>query len=189
MHYCEHRLPCGATQIGRFRAVVGEAGLEQMLKATINTAVSIKAVKLEELERVIVDTTVQEKSIAHPVDSRLLVVARHKLVSAARRAGSLLKQTYAKEGKTLRHQAGGYANAKQFGRLKRVVKHQRTILGVFSARCGASAQQLRSPPTTPSLNRRFDLAVIFKRLVIAVLQTKPCPRSLSCPAEVGSQSP
>jgi transposase, IS5 family len=130
MDYYEHRLPCDATQIGRFRAVVGEAGLEQMLKATINTAVSIKAVKPQELERVIVDTTVQEKAIAHPVDSRLLEIARHKVVSAARRAGISLKQTYAKEGKTLRRQAGGYAHAKQFSRLKRVVKRQRTILGV-----------------------------------------------------------
>ena len=53
MSYYEHRLPCDATQIGRFRVVVGEAGLEQMLKATINTAVEIKALKPEELERVI----------------------------------------------------------------------------------------------------------------------------------------
>ena len=130
MDYYEHRLPCDATQIGRFRVVVGEAGLEQMLKATINVAVDIKAVKPEELERVIVDTTVQEKAIAHPVDSRLLEIARHKVVSAARRAGIVLKQTYAKEGKALRRQAGGYAHAKQFNRLRRVVKRQRTILGV-----------------------------------------------------------
>jgi IS5 family transposase len=130
MDYYEHRLPCDATQIGRFRAVVGEAGLEQMLKATINVAVDVKAVKREELERVIVDTTVQEKAIAHPVDSRLMEIARHKVVSAARRAGIVLKQTYAKEGKALRRQAAGYAHAKQFKRLRRVVKRQRTILGV-----------------------------------------------------------
>ena len=130
MDYYEHRLPCDATQIGRFRAAVGEAGLEHMLKATIDTAVGIKAIKPAELERVIVDTTVQEKAIAHPVDSRLLEIARHKVVSAARRAGIVLKQTYAKEGKTLRRQAGGYAHAKQFKRLRRVLKRQRTILGV-----------------------------------------------------------
>ena len=130
MDYYEHRLPCDATQIGRFRVVVGEAGLEQLLKATINTAVDIKAVKPEELERVIVDTTVQEKAIAHPVDSRLMEIARHKVVSAARRAGIVLKQTFAKEGKTLRRRAGGYAHAKQFKRLHRVLKRQRTILGV-----------------------------------------------------------
>ena len=78
-----------------------------MLKATIETAVQIKAVLPAELERVIVDSTVQSKAIAHPVDSRLLEIARHKVVSAAKRAGIALKQTYAKEGKTLRRQAGG----------------------------------------------------------------------------------
>jgi IS5 family transposase len=130
MEYYEHRLPCDPTQIGRFRRVLGEDGLEELLKATINTAVAIKAVKPAELERVIVDSTVQEKAIAHPVDSRLLEIARHKVVSAAKRAGIALKQTFAKEGKELRRKAGGYAHAKQFRRLKRTVKRQRTLLGI-----------------------------------------------------------
>ena len=128
--YYEHRLPCDATQIGRFRRDLGEDGMELLLKATIDTAVAIEAVKPKDLERVIVDTTVQEKAIAHPVDSRLLEIARHKVVSAAKRAGIQLKQTFAKEGKELRRRAGGYAHAKQFRRLKRVVKRQRTILGI-----------------------------------------------------------
>jgi len=130
LDYYEHRLPCDPTQIGRFRRALGEDGLEQLLKATIDTAVAIKAVKPAELERVIVDTTVQEKAIAHPVDSRLREIARHKGISAARRAGIQLKQTFAKEGKELRRRAGGYAHAKQFRRLKKVVKPQRTTLGI-----------------------------------------------------------
>lgn len=130
MDYYAHRLPCDATQIGRFRRDLGEDGMERLLKATIDTAVAIKAVKPKDPERVIVDTTVQEKAIAHPVDSRLLEIARHKVVSAAKRAGIHLKQTFAKEGKELRRRAGGYAHAKQFRRLKKVVKRQRTILGI-----------------------------------------------------------
>jgi transposase, IS5 family len=130
MDYYEPRLPCDATQIGRFRRTVGEEGLEQLLKATINTAVEIKAIKPAELERVIVDTTVQEKAIAHPVDSRLLEIARHKVVSAAKQMSISLKQTFAAECKELKRKAGGYAHAKQFKRLKKTVKRQRTILGV-----------------------------------------------------------
>jgi hypothetical protein len=66
MDYYEPRLPCDATQIGRFRRMLGEAGVEQLLKSTIEASVAMKLVKKAEFERVIVDTTVQEKAIAHP---------------------------------------------------------------------------------------------------------------------------
>ena len=82
--------------------------------------------------RVIVDTTVQENPIAHPPGGqRLLEIARHKVVSAAERAGIAPKQTFVKEGKELRRKAGGYAHAKQFKRLTKTVKRQRTILEVI----------------------------------------------------------
>ncbi len=128
--YYEPRPPCDATQIGRFRTAIGEAGVEELLKATIDTAVATKAVRPNEFERVIVDSTVQEKAIAFPTDSRLLEIARHKVVTAAKAAGIALKQTFAREGKTLRRRAGGYAHAKQYKRLRRVLKRQRTVLGI-----------------------------------------------------------
>lgn len=37
MDYYEHRLPCDATQIGRFRRDLGEDGMELLLKATTST--------------------------------------------------------------------------------------------------------------------------------------------------------
>jgi IS5 family transposase len=131
MEYYEPRLPCEATQIGRFRRLLGEDGLEQLLKATIECALEIKAIKPAEFERVIVDSTVHPKAIAYPVDSRMLEIARHKVVGAARRVGIKFKQTYAQEGKPLRRRAGGHAHAKQFKRLRAVLKRQRTILGVI----------------------------------------------------------
>jgi len=39
-----------------------------------------------------------------------------------------LKQTFAKEGKTLTRQASGYAHAKQFRRMRKPLKRQRTII-------------------------------------------------------------
>jgi IS5 family transposase len=127
--YFQPRLPCDPTNLVRFRQALGEAGVEEMLATTIAAAVQMKAVRPSEFERVIVDTTVQEKAIAYPTDSRLLEVARAKLTRLAQRAGLALKQTYEREGKQLRRRAGGYAHAKQFKRLRRVLKRQRTILG------------------------------------------------------------
>ena len=122
---------CRATQRRSVasRRVLGEAGVEQLLKTTIEAAVDMGAVKKTEFERVIVDTTVQQKAIAYPTDSRLLEVARKKVARMAKRAGIQLKQTHENEGKTLSRRAGGYAHAKQFKRLKAVLKRQRTILG------------------------------------------------------------
>ncbi len=74
--YYEHRLPCDATQVGRFRHDIGEDGMELLLKATIDTAVAAGTVKPAALERVTVDTTVQEKAVAHPVDVRVHGVFR-----------------------------------------------------------------------------------------------------------------
>ena len=148
MTHFEPRLPCDATQIGRFRRVLGEAGVEQLLRTTIEASVQMGAVRKSEFERVIVDTTVQEKAIAHPVDSRLLEIARHKVVSAARRAGLMLKQTFAKEGKALRRKAGGYAHAKQFKRLRRTLKRQRTILGIVIRDAQRKFGQLRQGVAT-----------------------------------------
>jgi IS5 family transposase len=128
--YYEPRLPCDPTHLGRFRKLIGEEGVEALLKATVEAAVAAQAVKPSEFERVIVDTTVQEKAIAHPTDSRLLEVAREKVVEAAKSVGIRFKQTYASEAVVLRRKAGGYAHARQFKRLGKTVKRQRTILGI-----------------------------------------------------------
>ena len=69
------------------------------------------------------------KAIAYPVDSRLLEVARGQLVKAAKDVGIALKQTFAREGGQLRRKAGGYAHARQFKRLRKVLKRQKTVLG------------------------------------------------------------
>ena len=58
-------------------------------------------------------------------------MAREKIARLAQRAGLKLKLTHEREGRTLRRRAGGYAHAKQFKRLRQVLRRQRTILGVL----------------------------------------------------------
>ena len=77
-----------------------------MLARTVEVAVTLKLIAKKELSRIIVDSTVQEKAIAHPTDSKLLETARVKLVELAKSEGIALKQTYAKEGQRLGYKAG-----------------------------------------------------------------------------------
>ncbi|MFC7411472.1 IS5 family transposase [Hydrogenophaga atypica] len=127
--YYEDRQPCDATTLVKFRQLLGDEGVEELLAQTINVAVELKLIKPQELTRVIVDSTVQHKAIAHPTDSRMLETARVKLVEAAKDAGIDLKQTFAKEGQQLNRKAGRYAHARQFKRMRSAIKRQRTIVG------------------------------------------------------------
>ena len=72
------------------------------------------------MTQVIVDTTVMEKAIAHPTDSRLLETARLQLVKQAVRHGIVLRQNYNRVAPRLAIQAGRYAHAKQFKRMRYV---------------------------------------------------------------------
>ena len=122
-------LPCDPSSLVRWRKMLGEAGLEELLAQTIAAARTMKAIDAAAFARVIVDTTVQEKAVAYPTDSRLLEGARKKLVTLAQRHELPLRQSYARQGPKLQRQAGGYAHARQFKRLRRVLKRQRTVLG------------------------------------------------------------
>ena len=127
--YFEPRLPCDATTLVKFRRLLGEEGVEELLAQTVNLAVSLKLIPASALATVVVDSTVQEKAVAHPTDSKLLETARAKLVEAAQGVGIELKQTFAKEGQLLRFKAGRYAHARQFKRMRRVIKRQSTVVG------------------------------------------------------------
>jgi hypothetical protein len=130
MEYFSPKLPCDPAQISRFRKILGEAGAEQFQEAAIEEAVAMQAVKKTEFERVIVDTKVEEKAIAHPTGARLLDLARQLLMRQTKRAGQALKPTHGRKCQTLRRRSSAYANAKQFKRLKIVLTRQRTIRGV-----------------------------------------------------------
>ena len=139
--YFDPTLPCDSTTLVKFRTLLGEDGVEELLAQTITAAVNMKLISPKELATVVVDSTVQSKAIAHPTDSKLLEIARQKLVAAAKDAGIDLKQTFAKEGLLLRFKAGRYAHAKQFKRMGRAIKRQRTIVARIARQMerGASA--------------------------------------------------
>lgn len=75
----------------------GEAGIEELLAETIEAAKRADVTKASSVKRVITDTTVMEKTFAHPTDSRLLERRREQVVKAAARHGLKLRQNHNRE--------------------------------------------------------------------------------------------
>ncbi|MFM1909140.1 MAG: hypothetical protein RLZZ591_2817 [Pseudomonadota bacterium] len=143
--YFEHQWPCAHTQLGQFRKALGEVGVEILLDRTMEVAITLKLIAKKELSRVIVDSTVHEKA-----------------------NWIKLKQTYAKEGHLLGYKAGRYAHAKQFKRMRKTIKRQRTIVGRLQ-REGSRKMNVLTQAVQATLAHILDKA---KRLVAQTASRK-----------------
>jgi transposase, IS5 family len=127
--FFEHEFPIDPSSMTRWRKRLGEAGAEAMLRATIEAAVVMKALRPTQVAHVNVDTTVQTKAIRHPTDARLYNRARERLIKEGRKAGLTIKQSYERVGRRLVMMAGRYAHARQMRRSKACTRKLRTNLG------------------------------------------------------------
>ena len=127
--FFQHRLPIDPSSLTRWRKRIGEEGVEWLLTQTIEAGRKSGAIDESSVKRVAVDTTVMEKAIAYPTDARLYERARAQLVVLAQEAGVDLRQTYARLAPRLALQAGRYAHAKQFGRMRKALKRLKGYTG------------------------------------------------------------
>ena len=125
----QKKAPLEASSLTRFRERLGEEGAEELLKQTIEVALRAGLLKKTALKKVIVDTTVQEKNISYPTDSKLINKAREQLVREAKREGINLRQSYKVKGKKEAVKSARYFHAKQYRRGKASVKKQKNWLG------------------------------------------------------------
>lgn len=125
----QHEVPLHPTSLTKWRQRVGAEQLAELLQETIALALREKQTTKRELAQVTVDTTVQEKNIAFPTDSKLYHAAIVKLGRAARQRGVKLRQTYVRVAKRAAVKVGRYAHAKQFRRMRRELRRLRTWLG------------------------------------------------------------
>ena len=124
-----HSLPVDPTSMTRWRKRIGPKNMEQLLSETLETAKREEHLTPQHMERVNVDTTVQEKAIAYPTDSRLYHKARVLLVKAAKDRGIPLRQSYLRLGKRALIMNGRYAHARQMKRAKKEQKKLKNFLG------------------------------------------------------------
>jgi IS5 family transposase len=124
-----HELPFDRSSLTRWRQRLGEEQIAALLQESLSVAHRSGAIQTKDLERVVVDTTVQEKAIAHPTDARLTHRAIEKLIDLAKREGVDLRQSYRRLAKRAAIMVGRYTHAHQFKRARRQLKFLRTRLG------------------------------------------------------------
>ena len=125
----EHQLPIDPSSMTRFRRRIGESGCEKILQATVTAGLNSKTIRPAHLKRITVDTTVQEKAVSFPTDSKLLNRSRIRLVKLSREQAVVLRQSYARKGPQALFKANRYAHARQYRRMRSRVKKLRTYLG------------------------------------------------------------
>ena len=127
--FFQHRPPIDPSSLTRWRKRIGEEGVEWLLTKTIEAGRASGAVSDKSLKRVAVDTTVMEKTIAHPTDARLYERARALLAGLAKEAGIDLRQSYARLAPRLTIQVGRYAHARQFKRMRKALRQLKGYVG------------------------------------------------------------
>ena len=129
METFQHQLPCHPTTLVKWRKRIGEKGVEKLLSHTIDTAKRMGLLPEKLFKNVNVDTTVQEKAITFPTDTKLCHRMRIKLIAAAKKRGIVLRQTYVRIGKRACIMQARYAHANQMKRARKAFKEVRCYLG------------------------------------------------------------
>lgn len=149
--FFKHKFPVTPESLSYFRKRIGETGMECILAETIRLGFVAGVVTKKEIENITVDTTVQEKVVTFPTDSKLRHRARKALVLLAKQHGVPLRQTYVRKSKNALFMANRYGAAKQMKRARKEQRKIKTYLGCV----------IRN--VEREILKRPDLSVVFEK--------------------------
>lgn len=117
--------PCAASDLVHFRHRLGEKGIKKLFALSI----ALHADKVKQAKEVIVDTTVQEKNITFPTDTKLYKKVIEKCNTIAKKCGIKLRQSYRFVVQRLQY-AQRYAHLpRQANKANKALKKLRTLAG------------------------------------------------------------
>jgi IS5 family transposase len=120
------RLPCHSTELVKFRQRIGEEGVRKIFAMSI----ALHGAAAEE-SVVLVDTTVQEKAITYPTDTKLAIKIINRLNKLAKKHGIKQRRTFVKEVRALRLACRHFRHARRRSKARKALKRLRTIAGVL----------------------------------------------------------
>jgi len=161
--------PCASTELVHFRHRIGEAGIEMILKESIRVNLLIeerkkaeedqgkdgRGRKPDEDQTAFIDSTVQEKNVTFPTDSKLLNKIIEYCHKVASQEGTDVRQSYRREVKELKREQRFRGKSHCKKKVARADRRMRTIAGRLVR------ELLRELPVVSPYRERFDLCLKF----------------------------
>ena len=123
----EWAMPCDPSDLVHFRKRVGEEGIRTIFAVSLQ----LHQDKIDQATEVIVDTTVQEKNITFPTDTKLAIKIIEKTLKVADKLDIKLKQTFAKELKGLKIKIRFSQHPRRRKEARKAQKRIKTIAGTL----------------------------------------------------------
>lgn len=120
------RLPCHSTELVKFRQRIGEVGVKHIFALSV----ALHGESAEE-PTVLVDTTVQEKAITYPTDTKLAIKIINRLNKLAKTHGIKQRRTFVQEVKEQRLASRHFRHARRRAKARKALKRLRTIAGIL----------------------------------------------------------
>jgi IS5 family transposase len=147
------KFPCHPTDLVLFRKRIGEKGIERILQISIE----LHGSKAKEYE-VLIDSTVQEKNITFPTDTKLYERISKKCVSIADKESLKLRQTYKRTLKKLILAQRFRNHPKNYKKARRAAQKLKTIAGRLT-------RELKRKLSVDALQHYSSLFDIFDRVL------------------------